>query len=448
MSSGEALIAGSGQGASGRLAIHGGPPVLPSGTVRSWPPVDDLDARHIVTSLKGAKYAYGPNCAAFEREFGDWNGNRFAITANRGTAALHMCIAACGCLEGDEVIVPAYSWSSSATCVLLHNCIPVVVDIDWETMNIDVGNIEAAITPKTKAILVVHLHGLTVDMSVGMAIAERHHLKVIEDTCQAHGARFHHRMAGTLGHCAAFSFNQHKNLRAGEGGMFVTEDEEMMKSARRLWSFGEGATPAETRDYHVYSLGWMYRMNDLTAAFGRAQLTRLEMYLEWQERSIPLLTRGLSELPYLVLPTEPVGHEHTWYNYVIRFDLDAMGHAHDARAFREKIVRALTADGVPVSVWQRCILTAMTIFQTKNAYGYGTPWSRPHARPVDYDLAQYPVAQRHCDTHVCLGEAIRYPNGSDVIELIASAFNKVMTSLNQVEQLEPITRPVRREVTA
>ena len=416
-----------------RLAVHGGEPVIQPGIIEHWPPVNDLDARYVLSSLRGGRHSYGPNCMAFEQEFAIWNGNRFAIVTNSGTAALHMCVAACGCAEGDEIIVPAYSWSSSATCVLLHNCIPVFVDIDWETMNIDVGRIEAAITPKTKAILVVHLHGLAVDMDAVMAIAEQHGLKVIEDVCQAHGARFHDRMTGTLGHCAAFSFNQHKNLCSGEGGMFVTDDEEMMKTARRLWSFGEMATPAETRDYHVYSIGWMYRMNDLTAAFGRAQLTRLEMYLEWQERSVPLLTRRLSEIPHLILPTEAGGYEHTFYNYVIRFDLDSMGHAHDARAFRDKLARALAAEGVEASIWQRCILPAMTIFQTKNAYGYGTPWSSPHAQPVNYDLAQYPVAQRHCDTHICLGETIRYPNGSNVIELIARGFVKVMTNLDQVE---------------
>jgi dTDP-4-amino-4,6-dideoxygalactose transaminase len=418
-----------------RLAIHGGTPVIAPDLIRAWPPVDELDARYILASLRGGRYAYGPNCQAFEQEFAIWNGNRFAVATNSGTAALHMCVAACGCLEGDEIIVPAYSWSSSATCVLLHNCIPIFVDIDWETMNIDVGQIEAAITPKTKAILVVHLHGLAVDMDAVMAIAERHGLKVIEDVCQAHGARFHDRTTGTLGHCAAFSFNQHKNLCTGEGGMFVTDDEEMMRTARRLWSFGEAATPAETRDYHVYSIGWMYRMNDLTAAFGRAQLTRLEMYLEWQERSVPLLTRRLAEVPHLLLPAEPAGHEHTFYNYVIRFDFDAMGHAHDARALRDKLARALAAEGVQASVWQRCILPAMTIFQSRNAYGYGTPWSSPHARPVNYHLAQYPVAQRHCDTHICLGETIRYPNGSDVIELIAAGFAKVMGNLKEVGEI-------------
>jgi hypothetical protein len=170
-----------------RLAIHGGTPVIAPNTIRVWPPVDDLDARYVLASLKGGRHSYGPNCVAFEREFAIGNGNRFAVATNSGTAALDMCLAACGCLEGDEVIVPAYSRSSSATCVLLHNCIPVFVDIDWETMNIDVAKIEAAITPKTKAILVVHLHGLAVGMDAVLDIAQRHGLKVIEDVCQAHG---------------------------------------------------------------------------------------------------------------------------------------------------------------------------------------------------------------------------------------------------------------------
>ena len=108
-----------------------------------------------------------PNCAALEREFAEWNGNRFAITTNSGTAALHMAVAACGCGAGDHVLVTAYSWSSSATCVIHHNCLPVFVDIDFATMNMDVDKIEAAITPKTKAIIVVHLHGLAVNMDKG-----------------------------------------------------------------------------------------------------------------------------------------------------------------------------------------------------------------------------------------------------------------------------------------
>jgi len=344
-----------------------------------------------------------------------------------------MCVVACDCGAGDEVIVPAYSWSSSATCILQHNAIPVFVDIDYETMNIAVEKIEAAITPKTKALIVVHLHGLPVEMAPVLDIAKRHGLKVIEDACQAHGARYKGRKVGTWGDCAAFSLNQNKTLCAGEGGMFVTDDEEMLKKAQSLWSFGETRTPLESRDYHVYAMGWMYRNNDLSAAFARAQLTKLDGYLEQQEENVRCLVEGLRGVPGLILPTVPTDCTPNWYNYVLRFDMEALGHAYDARVFRGRIVEALNAEGVPNGFWQRFILPAMTVFQAKNGYGKGCPWECPHARPVDYSLDQYPVAQKHCDTHTCISMALRSPNGSDVAGLLAQGIRKVMENVDQLE---------------
>lgn len=420
---------------SNQLAILGGTPVIPAGTFQPWPLVNEVDEEYVLASLRGTNHAFGPNCVAFEKEFAAWNGNQYAITTNSGTAALHMCVAACGCSEGDEVIVTAYSWSSSATCILHHNCIPVFVDIDWETMNIDVDKIEAAITPKTKAIIVVHLHGLAVDMERVMAIARKHNLMVIEDACQSHGATFDGKKVGTFGHCAAFSFNQNKSLCSGEGGMFVTNDEELLAKARMLWSFGETRTPMESRDYHAYALGWMYRNNDLTAAFGRAQLTRLDMYLEWQRNNVQLLDKQLEGVPYLIRPTAPARHGHSWYNYVLRFDCSQFTESENVSQFRDKIVRALRAEGVEAVVWQRFILPRMTVFQAKNAYGHGAPWSSPHAQPVDYSPEQYPVAQRHSDSHACLVQCLRYPNGPEVTELIAAAFWKVMTQVEALNDL-------------
>ncbi|MEZ4862914.1 MAG: DegT/DnrJ/EryC1/StrS family aminotransferase [Caldilineaceae bacterium] len=413
-------------------AILGGGPAIPPATLHSWPPINEVDERYVLASLRGGNHAFGPNCVAFEQEFAAWNGSRYAITTNSGTAALHMCVAACGCSEGDEVIVTAYSWSSSATCILHHNCIPVFVDIDFDTINIDVAKIEAAITPKTKAIIVVHLHGLAVDMDEVMALASRYHLKVIEDACQAHGAQFGGKKVGTLGHCGAFSFNQNKNLCSGEGGMFVTNDETLLQKARTLWSFGETRTPVEARDYHAYALGWMYRNNDLTAAFGRAQLTRLDMYLAWQAANAQALNEQLRAIPHLILPTVPIGHTPSWYNYVLRFDLAALGHEQDAAPCRDRIVQALQAEGLPTTVWQRFILPSMTVFQAKNAYGYGAPWSSPHAQPVDYALEQYPAAQHHCDSHACLVYPLRYPNGLESMELIAEAIHKVMDNVEEI----------------
>lgn len=416
-----------------KLAIRGGPKAVPEGTIQPWPPIDDVDRTMVLASLDGGKYTFGPNCKAFQEEFAAWNGNTHAITTNSGTAALHMCVVACDGGVGDEVIVPAYSWSSSVTCVLHHNAIPVFVDIDFDTMNIAVDQIEAAITPRTKAILVVHLHGLPVDMERVMAIADRHGLKVIEDACQAHGAKFKGKKVGTWGHCAAFSLNQNKCLCSGEGGMFVTDDEDMLAKAQSLWSFGETRTPLEDRDYHAYALGWMYRNNDLGAAFGRAQLAKLDGYLEVQKAHAQRLAECLQDVPHLILPTEPDGFTHNWYNYTIRFDMEALGHTEDAGAFRDKIVEAMKAEGIQTGLWQRSILPAMTVFQAKNGYGKGCPWSCPHAVPVEYSPEHYPVAQKHCDRHTGMTTPLRAPNSLATVECVAQGIRKVMHGLDQLE---------------
>jgi perosamine synthetase len=416
-----------------KLAIAGGTPAIPPGTIQPWPPIDDLDRKMVMDSLQSGKHTFGPNCVALQQEFAAWNGNRYAITTNSGTAALHMGLVAAECGCGDEVIVPAYSWSSSATCVMQHNALPVFVDIDFDTMNIDPDLIEAAVTSKTKAIIVVHLHGLAVDMDPVMAIAEKHGLRVIEDCCQAHGAKYQGRKVGTLGHCAAFSFNQNKCLCSGEGGMFVTDDEAMLKRAQALWSFGEEVAPTGRRDYHVYAMGWMYRNSDLVAAFGRAQLTKLDRYLEVQRENADALAEALAGTPHLLLPAEPAGREHNWYNYTVRFDMEALGHAADARAFRDKLVKALQAEGVETGIWQAFILPEMTVFQAKDAYGHGCPWHCPHAGPVDYTPGRFPMAAKHLTWHTGMTTPLRAPNGPDVARQVAAAFRKVMTNLDQVE---------------
>jgi perosamine synthetase len=259
---------------------------------------------------------------------------------------------------------------------------------------------------------------------------------VIEDACQAHGAKFAGRKVGTWGHCAAFSFNQNKCLCSGEGGMFVTDDEEMLAAAQKLWSFGETHPPLEDRDYHVYALGWMYRNNDMTAAFGRAELAKLEGYLLRQKANAARLAECLSHVPNLILPTEPDGHEHNWYNYTIRFDMEAMGHVADAAAFRNRIVRALQAEGVATSVWQGFILPAMTVFQARNGYGKGCPWHCPHAGNVEYRPEEYPVAQRHADWHTGMTTPLRAPNGADVAEATARGIRKVMENIDQLADLD------------
>lgn len=414
-----------------KLALLGGKPAVPAGAIRKWPPIDSSDEDRVLASLRGDNHAYGPNCRAFEDEFAAWNGNRFAITTNSGTAALHMGVAACGCGAGDEVIVPAYSWSSSATCVLHHNAIPVFVDIDYDTMNIDPARIEAALSERTRAIIAVHLHGLPASMDPILEIALRHGLKVIEDCCQAHGAEYKGTRVGRLADCGAFSFNQNKCLCSGEGGMFVTDNEEILQRARMVWSFGETRTPAKDRDYHAYALGWMYRNNDLTAAFGRAQLAKLDAYLETAARNARILAAGVRDIPGLQPPTVPEGHKTNWYNFTCHVDGAAYGYQGPPARFRNAVMKALQAEGVPVEVWQDFILPEMTVFQAQNAYGQGSPWN--YGRRLSYDPALFPVARKHCETHFGMTVPLRAPNDELVAQHVGAGIRKVFERIGDLD---------------
>ncbi len=416
------------------LAINGGEKTVPEGLIKPWPPVDETDEELVMDALHSNKQARGPHNKALEEEFAEWNGSKHAVFTNSGTAALHMGLVGCGVGAGDHVLAPAYTWSSSATCIMHHNAIPVFVDIDFDTINIDVDKIEAAITPRTKAIVVVHLHGLAVNMDKVMAIAEKHDLKVIEDACQAHGATFKGTKVGNFGHAAAFSLNQNKCLSSGEGGIFVSNDDEVTAKAKQLWSFGETRAPEESRDYHAYALGWMYRNNELTAAFARAQLKKYPWYFETLRNNGHLLHEKLEGVSNLIRPTEPEGHEHNWYNYNLRLDMEQIGGGVDPLTLRDAVFASLKAEGVPVSVWQKFILPEMTVFQAKNAYGGGFPWSIPGAdEGVEYNPDDYPVAKKHCNSYIAMVQALRAPNGPEVVNYIADGVAKVFENIDDID---------------
>ena len=417
-----------------KLAIYGGPKTIQAGEIKPWPPIDRTDEELVLNALHAEKQARGDHNIALEQEFAAWNGSRYALFTNSGTAALHMGLVGCGVGAGDHVLVTAYSWSSSATCILHHDAIPIFVDIDFDTMNMDIDKIEAAITPRTKAIVAVNLHGLSLDFDRLLAVARRHHLKVVEDCCQSHGALFKGRKVGTFGDAAAFSFNQNKCMCCGEGGMFVTNDEKVYQQASQLWSFGETRRPEQSRDYHAYALGWMYRNNELTAAFARAQLAKYPHHFEILRANGAVLNRLLPGTPALILPVEPPGHTHNWYNYNLRIDFEAAGWTGDKRQFRAAVNAALNAEGVPTAVWQQFILPEMTVFQARNAYGDGYPWSIPGANEgVDYNPARFPVAQRHCESYMALVMALRAPNGPDLAERIAGGIRKVFENIGQID---------------
>jgi dTDP-4-amino-4,6-dideoxygalactose transaminase len=415
------------------VAVYGGPRAIPKGTILPSPPTTALDEQMVLASLRSAQHAWGENCEALQAEWAQWNGNRHCIAVTSGTAALHMGLAACGLAAGDEVITPAYSWTSSATCILHHQCIPVFVDVDPISANLDPSRIEAAITPRTRAILVVHLHGVPAEMGRILDIAQRRSLFIIEDACQAHGALYQDQKVGTIGHVAAFSLNQNKMLSAGEGGLFVTDDAVMAERGRSLVLFGDFRRPERelVDGYPAYGLGYMYRCNELSAAYARAQLRQLDASIAHSRHLFAILRQELAGIPGLILPSEPQYGTENGYNFLCHVDPEAVGYAGPVNFLREAVVRALCAEGVPAFVWQRRILPELAAIAARNAFGHGSPW-REHGSKVTYDPGQFPAALYHSASYFILG-GLRLPNTEETAYLIAAAVRKVFDHLSELD---------------
>jgi dTDP-4-amino-4,6-dideoxygalactose transaminase len=425
------------------LAINGGEKAVPDGALKPWPPISAEDERLVLESLRSDRHAWGPHCDALQKDFAAWNGNKFCWTTNSGTAALHMAVAATGAAAGDEILTPAYSWTSSVSCILHHGCVPVFVDNDFATANLDPTRIEAAISERTRAILVVHLHGLPCKMDAILEIGRRRDLVVVEDCCQAHGALYRGRKVGTIGHCAAFSLNQNKMLTGGEGGLFVTEDEEMSKRAQALVLFGDFREPVAQPGYHAYGLAYMYRNSELPAAFARAQLKRLDQYIADARMLSEAVTEELRGTRGLILPIEDEECRSNWYNYLIRVDAAACGYKGAPEELREAVVKACQAEGAPVGVWQRRILPEMGVIRARDAYGNGYPWSAGR-RGVHYHPSQFPEALRHANSYFVLG-CLRTPNTVETARLVAQAIRKVMENLDELD-IDAVARTADRSL--
>jgi dTDP-4-amino-4,6-dideoxygalactose transaminase len=269
--------------------------------------------------LDGMRLFLGDNVQALEREFAQFCGVRHGIGVSDGTAALHIILRAMGIGPGDEVITVSHTFIATAEAIVLAGARPVFVDIDPHTYLMDVGQIESAITPSTRAILPVHLYGQPVDMDPVMEIAGRHGLKVIEDACQSHGAEYKGRRTGGLGDAAAFSFYFSKNLGAyGEGGFITTNDDELARQIRMIRDHG-----SERRYYHDL-IGWNARLDELQAVVLRAKLPHLEAWNAARRNHAARYNELLSGGP-AVTPEECPGNSHVYHLYVVRVqDRDAL----------------------------------------------------------------------------------------------------------------------------
>jgi len=295
---------------------------------------DDIDAVNGV--LRSTWLSIGPKIDQFEGAFGHYIGTRYGVGVNSGTSGLHLAVIAAGAGSGDEVITTSFSFIASANSILYERATPVFVDIDPLTGNIDPAKLEAAITERTKAIMPVHVFGQPADMDAILEIARRHNLAVIEDACEAIGAEYKGRRAGTLSDAAVFAFYPNKQMTTGEGGMIVTSRDDWNHLFRSLRNQGRDVFDGWLNHTR---LGYNYRLDEMSAALGLSQLERIETLLEKREQVAAWYNERIDEIPGLIKPyIAQTTTRMSWFVYVVRFE--------DA-ALRNTMIPYLAEMGVP-----------------------------------------------------------------------------------------------------
>lgn len=366
------------------LAIHGGPKTVQK--TFPWPVYDEQDVDAVTALAKTGAWG-NPDCAGhvrdFEKAFAEFCGTRYAVTCVNGSVALRLALIACGVRPGDEVIVPPYTFIATASIVVEANCVPVFVDIDPDTYNLDPTLIEKAITPKTKVIIPVHFAGQACDMDAIMDIAKRHNLRVIEDAAHAHGGEYKGKKLGSVGDAGCFSFQSSKNLTSGEGGIVTTNDDllyDMINSLRNVGRVKGGQW------YEHHNLGCNYRITQLQAVLLSEQLKRLDEQTRRRDENGRFLNDLLRDIDGITPLPRGVGETlHTYHLYIFKYDKTKFNNI-PKREFAEM----LAAEGVPAFMGYPEPLYKQPVFQKKNFMCYALP------EALSYEHVSCPVTERAC----------------------------------------------------
>ncbi|MER6915372.1 DegT/DnrJ/EryC1/StrS family aminotransferase [Streptomyces sp. NPDC000594] len=407
---------------------------------------DEEAVRRVLASGRFTLAAHGEEeIPALEREWAAEAGTRHCVAVANGTAALSLALAAVGIEPGDEVIVPALSFVATAAAPMHLLAVPVFVDIDPETFNMTPAAVEAAITPRTRAVVVVHLHGLPADMDEINAVARRHGLAVVEDAAQAHGAHYRGRPAGALGTVGTFSLNVSKNLATcGEGGLVTTDDEGLARRIAALRQFGELSGTDTPRTYISHMLGWNNKPNAIQAAFTRSQLRRFPTDRRRRGENVrPLLDR-VAELPGFLAPHHPADRTHAWH--ILRFRVVPAAFGLDERyagPLRAAVQRALRAEGVPAAPYQSLPLPSQHAFRPDGGFD-AWPWRLAGTRPQPGGPDAFPAAFRVIDDSFAIQKAHLHPDAGPLLAHYADAFEKVWRNREGLARLAatlPYTPP-------
>lgn len=325
-----------------KLAMDGGAPVRMK-PFPEWPVFGEPERMLLMEAFESGKWG-GANrnkLPELESVFAQLHGAKHAITMVNGTMSLTIALKAAGIKPGDEVIMPAYTFVATATSALLFGAIPVFVDVEPDTLMLDPKQIEQAITPKTKGIIAVHLAGAPADMTALKKISEKHGLKLIEDAAQAVGAVWDGEPVGALGDFGSFSFQGSKNITAGEGGILLTNDDEMADTA---WSLANVGRIKEGRWYQHERIGWNLRMTEFQAAVLLGQLTRLEGLTNLRESNAKLLSEQLQEIDGIrLLRRDPRVNKHSYHLYIFGFTPELA-----ERVPKQDFIDKVNAEGIPL----------------------------------------------------------------------------------------------------
>ena len=408
----------------GKLAINGGPKVRKT-AFPSWPVWDDSDCQALVDVCNSGQWwcVGGTKVRQFEEEFAAYCGCKVGVCVPNGTIALLVALKALGVGYADEVIVTPYTFIASASSILEANAIPVFVDIDPETFNIDPAKIEAAITDKTKAIMAVHIAGLPCDMDAIMEIARKHGLKVVEDCAQAHAASWKGRKVGSFGDAGAFSFQASKNLTAGEGGIVVTTDQEV---GDRAWSIHNVGRVKDGAWYYHPVMGSNYRMTEFQAAILLNQMAKLDAETARRNENALYLSERLAKIDGIKpLKREARVTSHAYHLYIFRYLAEkATG------VPRARFIEALNAEGIPCGAGYVPLYRSGMFDIDPNACPVGCPF---YGKKVNYSDLRLENCERICEHEsVWFTQNMLLGDRKDMDD-IADAIEKVISNAGELE---------------
>lgn len=397
-----------------KLALLGGTPVRKR-RFTSWPIFGKPEEARLLRTLRSGKWGrlHGPEVAEFERRFAKIHGCKHALGVVNGTVSLRIGLMAAGIQADDEVIVPPYTFLSTASAVVESNAIPVFADVELDTFNLDPKAVEAAITPRTRAIIPVHFAGQPADMDALMAIARKHKLVVIEDAAHAHGAIYKKRPAGSIGHLGSFSFQSSKNLTSGEGGAITTNDDKLADACRSIHSCGR-IPGGLWYEHHVMSGN--YRLGEFQGAILNCQLSRLEAQTKKRDANGSYLATKLAKFPGLHPQRRIKGCDrHSYHLFMMRVVAEEFG------VSRATVIKALQAEGIPCSAGYVVSLPQQPLFRNK-AFA---PYLPKSAARLDYKHAPVPNSDLLCREQAIWFEQSMFLGPRSDMNDIARAFEKI-----------------------